>query len=106
MVATAFSFSNSRIGWSSVIRSPSLTNKFTTVPESAPSPRAGSLLSIVETRCNLAQKRARSSAKSNACQFRQALKKSHCSVLDAQNFQGSFAEPVKNQIIFEIVQDI
>src|SRR4029077_8374560 len=32
------------------IWSPSLTNKFTTVPESAPSPRAGSLISIVETR--------------------------------------------------------
>ena len=37
MVATAFSFSNSRMGWSFATVSPSLTKRLTTVPESAPS---------------------------------------------------------------------
>src|SRR5208337_2598556 len=46
--ATAFSFSSSRIGWSLVNWSPSLTSKFTTMPESAPSPRLGSLISMLD----------------------------------------------------------
>src|SRR2546423_9521175 len=46
MEATAFSFSNSMIGWAFEILSPSLTKTFTTVPESAPSPRFGNFRSI------------------------------------------------------------
>ena len=93
IVATAFSFSSSRMGWSLVIKSPSLTSKFTTVPESAPSPRCGSFKSIrqrsnVPQRCLTARKMFSRHRSSN--QLRIRLFRVHAQVLDGSGHHGPF----------------